>query len=445
MEKVTVRAASSLRGAVTVPGDKSISHRALILSSQARGESRISGLSQGEDVRDTARALRALGVPSGRWGDEPYTLSGMGPGGWKEPSDVLDFGNSGTGVRLMAGMLAAHPFFSVLSGDRYLRRRPMRRIVDPLKLMGASIEGRQKGNFLPLAVAGGELQGISCRTPVASAQIKSAIILAGLLGRGTTEVTEPAPSRDHTERMLRYLGVELEEEGRTVRLRGGQEWEAKDILVPGDPSSAAFLLAAALVIPGSEVTVRGVCVNGTRTGFFDILGEMGADISFAGRREVCGEPVADITARSCSLKGVSVPPSLVPRAIDEFPILAAIALFAEGETVISGAEELRVKESDRIRTMASELGRIGGRVKEREGGLVIAGGDRLTTASCGSHGDHRVAMALAVAGCAVRGGLTVEDTTCVKTSFPTFWQTLEGLGGKVDHGRSVPDGRDGQA
>lgn len=445
MERVSVRAASSLRGSVTVPGDKSISHRALILASQARGKSRISGLSRGEDVRDTARALGALGVPSGRWGDEPYALDGMGPGGWKEPSDVLDFGNSGTGVRLMAGMLSAHPFFSVLSGDSSLRRRPMKRIVEPLRRMGASIEGRQKGSFLPLAVMGKTLQGISYRTPVASAQIKSAVILAGLLGRGTTEVTEPAPSRDHTERMLRYLGVELELEGGTVRLRGGQGWEARDLLVPGDPSSAAFLLAAALITPDSEVTVRGVCVNGTRTGFLDILGEMGADISFDGRREVCGEPAADITARSCSLRGVSVPKSLVPRAIDEFPILAAIALFAEGKTVISGAKELRVKESDRIRTMASELGRIGGRVEEREDGLVIAGGNPLTTASCSSHGDHRVAMALAVAGCAIGGGLSVEDTSCVKTSFPTFWHTLEGLGGKVEQERLSPGVREGQA
>jgi 3-phosphoshikimate 1-carboxyvinyltransferase len=431
MERVRLLPCRSLKGTAEVPGDKSISHRALILASQGRGESLIRGLSPGEDVRDTALALQSLGVSTASWGSDPFQVRGAGPGGWREPTRVIDFGNSGTGIRLMAGMLAGHPLFAVLSGDRYLRRRPMKRVVAPLREMGAAIDGRGDGEFPPLAIRGGGLRGISYRTPVASAQVKSAILLAGLFGSGTTEVTEPALSRDHTERMLQYLGVELQREERTVRLRGGQEWGGREFTVPADPSAAAFPLAAALVVPDSEVTVRNVCVNPTRTGFFDIIAEMGADLVFSGRRESCGEPVADITARSSSLKGVVVPPSLVPSAIDEFPILTVLALFAEGETVISGAAELRVKESDRISTMAAELRRLGGEVEEREDGLVVTGGRPLATATCGSHGDHRVAMALAVAGCTIDGGLVIEDTACVRTSFPGFWDTLKSLGGEM--------------
>jgi 3-phosphoshikimate 1-carboxyvinyltransferase len=431
MEQAVIHRSSALRGEAGVPGDKSISHRALILSSQARGKTEIRGLSRGEDVRDTARALRALGVEMSPWGSDPLVVDGAGAGGWKEPEDVLDFGNSGTGIRLMAGMVAAHPFFSALSGDRYLRRRPMKRIVEPLKLMGASIAGRRGGEYPPLAVQGAPLRGISYTSPVASAQVKSSILLAGLLGEGTTAVTEPALSRDHTERMLEYLGVEVERRDLTVLLRGGQEWEARDLEVPADPSAAAFPLAAALVVPDSEVTVRNVCVNPTRTGLFDIIAEMGGELAFSSRRESCGEPVADITARFSTLKGVDVHPSLVPRAIDEFPILSVLALFAAGDTVISGAGELRVKESDRISTMAEELRRLGAEVEERADGLVVAGRRPLGTATCSSHGDHRVAMALAVAGCTIGGGLLIEDTACVRTSFPGFWDMLKSLGGEM--------------
>lgn len=432
MEQAVIHRSSALRGEAGVPGDKSISHRALILSSQARGKTEIRGLSKGEDVRDTARALRALGVEMGPWGSDPLVVDGAGAGGWKEPEDVLDFGNSGTGIRLMAGMVAAHPFFSALSGDRYLRRRPMKRIVEPLKLMGASIAGRRGGEYPPLAVQGAPLRGISYTSPVASAQVKSSILLAGLLGEGTTAVTEPALSRDHTERMLEYLGVEVKRRDLTVRLRGGQEWEARDLEVPADPSAAAFPLAAALIVPGSEVTVRNVCVNPTRTGLFDILGEMGADLELSNRRDICGEPVADLTARSSALRGTAVPPALVPRAIDEFPVLAVLALFAEGRTVISGAGELRVKESDRISTMATELKRLGGQVEEREDGLVVEGGIGEAGGACRSHGDHRVAMALAAGCCALEGDTVIEDTECVNTSFPGFWQLINDLGGRTE-------------
>ena len=426
-----VRAAGALRGTLVVPGDKSISHRALILASQARGVTAISGLSRGGDVRNTARALRALGVGLAPWGTEPLTVRGAGLGGWREPAGVLDFGNSGTGIRLMAGLLAAHPFFSVASGDRYLRRRPMRRIAEPLRLMGARIGGRAAGTLAPLAIQGGRLAGVEHRSPVASAQVKSALLLAGLLASGETAVVEPELSRDHTERLLRYLGVPVRVEGTRVAVSRVREWPARDLAVPGDPSSAAFLLAAAVIAPDAEVTVRNVCVNPTRTGFLQILQAMGARVRLTRRREACGEPVADITARSGRLRGIDVPPALVPPTIDEFPILAAVALFAEGTTRITGAAELRVKESDRIRTMALELARLGGRVRELPDGLEIEGGHPLRGAACSSHGDHRVAMSLAVAGGAIRGQTRIADAGCVATSFPEFWDLMRGVGARV--------------
>ena len=430
-----VRASASLRGSVVVPGDKSISHRALILASQARGECRITGLSRGGDVRNTARALRGLGVALGPWGSEPLVVRGAGLGGWREPGGVLDFGNSGTGIRLMAGMLAAHPFFSVLTGDRYLRRRPMRRVAEPLRLMGARIAGRAGGTLAPLAIEGTRLSGAAYRSPVASAQVKSALLLAGLLAAGETSVAEPELSRDHTERMLRFLGVTVRVSGTTVGVRGGGEWAARDLEIPGDPSSAAFLLAAAVISPDAEVTVRGVCVNPTRTGFFEILRAMGARLRLTRRRVVCGEPVADLTASTSRLRGVEVPPEIVPRAIDEFPILAATALFARGRTRITGAAELRVKESDRIRTMAAELAKLGGRVLELPDGLQIDGGHPLRGAACASHGDHRVAMSLAVAAGAIRGETSIADTACVATSFPEFWDLMRGLGARLSEER----------
>jgi 3-phosphoshikimate 1-carboxyvinyltransferase len=431
VEHAAIRPAASLTGECSVPGDKSLSHRALILASQAEGTSSIRGLLQGDDIHCTYKILQTLGTAMGEWGKDPLTIAGTGPGGWREPEEPLDFGNSGTGMRLMAGMLAAHPFFSVLTGDPYLRRRPMMRVAAPLRMMGASIDGRAGGQYPPLAVRGEKLKGISYRTPVASAQVKSSLLLAGLLAEGVTEITEPALSRDHTERMLDHFGVVLERRDLSVSLQGGQSWAGKDLDLPGDPSSAAFLLAAALIVPGSKVTVRDVCVNPTRTGFIDLARAMGADISVTEEGHSAGEPRADLTATTSALRGIAVPPELVPSAIDEFPLLAVLALFAQGRTVFSGAGELRVKESDRLAAMAAELRRLGGKVSEKPDGLVIEGGGSLSGASCRSHGDHRVAMALAVAGSALSGETIVEDTACVRTSFPGFWETLRTLGGSV--------------
>jgi 3-phosphoshikimate 1-carboxyvinyltransferase len=431
MENALVRKSRPLRGTIDVPGDKSISHRALILASQGHGRSLIHGLSRGADVRNTARAVRALGARTGAWGTEPFPVRGTGLRGWREPEGVLDFGNSGTGIRLMAGMLAGHPFFSVLSGDRYLRRRPMKRVIEPLRLMGAKITGRGGGGLAPLAVEGTSLRGIEQRIAVASAQVKSALLLAGLLAKGETSVTEPAHSRDHTEIMLRHLGVDVAVHDTTVTLAGGQEWAARDLFVPGDPSSAAFLVAAALVTPDSELLVRGVCVNPTRTGFFDILRGMGGKIRYTNQREAGGEPVADITVSTSRLRGVDVSPEFVPQTIDEFPILAAVSLFARGKTRITGAGELRVKESDRIRTMTAELTKLGGRVRELPDGMEIAGGRALRGAATNSHGDHRVAMALAVVGGAIPGETQIRDTGCVATSFPEFWGLMQGLGAGI--------------
>jgi 3-phosphoshikimate 1-carboxyvinyltransferase len=426
-----VRSSGRLEGSVTVPGDKSISHRALILASLSRGECRISGLSRGGDVRNTARALRHLGVALAPWATEPLTVGGAGLGGWREPEGVLDFGNSGTGIRLMAGLLAAHPFFSVLSGDRYLRRRPMRRITEPLRLMGARIAGRASGTLAPLAIEGTRLSGIEHRSPVASAQVKSSLLLAGLLAAGETAVFEPERSRDHTERMLRHLGVAVRVKRTSVSVDSVREWPARDLTVPGDPSSAAFLVAAAVIAPAARITVRNVCVNPTRTGFLEILQAMGARVHLAGLHEVCGEPVADITAETSRLTGIDMPPALVPQTIDEFPILAATAVFARGTTRITGAAELRVKESDRIRTMATELTKLGARVRELPDGLEIEGGHPLRGAACASHGDHRVAMSLAIAAGAIRGQTRIADTACVATSFPEFWSVMRDLGARV--------------
>jgi len=423
MKRLSVRKSGSLRGEIEVPGDKSISHRALIFSSIADGNSTIRGLLKGEDNMATLKAFRKMGIDIEE-GDGSIVVHGKGLHGLSEPDDVIDAGNSGTTIRLLSGLLSGQNFYSVITGDRYLRQRPMKRIVEPLSVMGATIMGRDGGNKAPLSIKGSKLRGIDYISPVASAQVKSAVILAGLYAEGLTSVTEPLISRDHTERMLSYFGASIKRKGRSVSIESGQRLEGRDIVVPGDISSAAFFMVAALITEGSELRIGNVGVNPTRTGIIDILKSMGGNIELVGEREVAGEPVADIVVRSSRLRGIEIKGDLIPRAIDELPVAAVAASFAEGMTTISGARELRVKETDRIATMAEELGKAGIEVETADDGMTIRGG-RPAGAEFMSHGDHRIAMSMAVCGVAAEGESVVSDTECIDTSFPGFGALLD--------------------
>jgi 3-phosphoshikimate 1-carboxyvinyltransferase len=429
MEPIVVRKSRGLKGTVAVPGDKSITHRAIILGSLARGTTIVKGYLPSADCLNTAAAFRLMGIPieEGKKTGDPLRIAGKGLRGLSEPPAVLDLGNSGTALRLLTGVLAGQDFFSVVTGDESLRRRPMRRVVDPLRRMGAEIGGRQDGNLVPLAVRGRRLKGIAYAMPVASAQVKSALLLAGLLADGRTALTEPIQSRDHTERMFRGMGISLEIEGAEVRLEPPAEFSGCEIHVPGDLSSAAFFIVAATIVKNSELLIRNVGVNPTRTGLLDLLSRMGADIRIENRRDLNQEPVADLVVRSRPLKGIQVGPESVPKTIDEFPILCVAAAVAEGETVIRGAEELRVKESDRIRTITRELSKMGADLEELPDGLVIRGGWKLSGARCASYGDHRIAMALAVAGLMAEGETTVEGAEWIATSFPGFESLLQSV------------------
>jgi len=423
-----IQPSRGLKGEITLPGDKSISHRSVLFAALADGTTEITGFLTGEDTQHTARAVQMLGISVEGIGSSRLLVHGKGLDGLSESAGVLDLGNSGTGMRLLAGLLAGQNFFSVLTGDQYLTKRPMARIVDPLRRMGAVIDGRADGKLAPLAIRGarGRIKALDYTSPVASAQVKSAILLCGLYADGDTSVSEPSKSRDHTERMLRSFGVDVREEGLRVTLRGRQRLTTMGTLdIPADISSAAFFLVAASIVPGSELVVRNVGVNVTRTGIIDILLAMGADLSLENRREQAGEPVADIRIRYRQLHAVEISGDLVPRAIDEIPVLAVAASCAVGTTIIRDAAELRVKESDRIATMALELKKLGVAITERPDGMEIRGNDALIGALCESHGDHRVAMSLAVAGLAARGETVVRDTEWIETSFPGFGQLLQ--------------------
>lgn len=433
MASLTIKPGGPLQGTVSVPGDKSITHRAIILSALAEGESSISGYCKGEDCLNTMRTFQAMGV---QINEQPDQLRVLGKGLWglTEPDQPLDCGNSGTGIRLLAGLLAGQDFFTVLTGDASVRRRPMGRIVKPLREMGATIAGRKGGELAPLAITGSRLRGIAYTAPVASAQVKSALLLAGLYADGATSVTEPRRSRDHTERLLRYFGIPLQQEGCSVTLPSRQTggWPAKDIAVPGDLSAAAFFTVGATLVPGSDLTIANVGVNPSRTGLLEILTEMGADIRLDHRGEQAGEPVADIRVRSAGLRGIRIGADRIPQMIDEFPILCVAAAVAEGETFITGAEELRVKESDRITVMASELRKMGAVITETPDGLRIQGlggkrQHRLRGARCDSYGDHRVAMSLAMAAVLADGPTRIDDVACIETSFPCFEDKLSKL------------------
>ena len=418
----------TLQGNLTVPGDKSISHRALMFGAIAQGETRIEGLLLGEDPLSTARCLRAMGAEISDLNAQEVIIEGIGLGNIQEPTAVLDAGNSGTTVRLMLGLLASHPDrFFVISGDDSLRSRPMSRVVHPLRQMGAEIWGRQNNSRAPLAVQGKTLQGIEYCSPIASAQVKSCILLAGLSAEGNTTVIEPAISRDHSERMLKAFGAKIstDSETRSVTIQGGSTLKGRDVFIPGDISSAAFWLVAAIIVPDSELVIENVGINPTRTGILEALKRMDAEISIENRQVIAGEPVANLRVRSCQLKGAEIGGNLIPRLIDEIPILAVAAIFAEGKTIIKDAEELRVKESDRIAVMASQLSKMGANVTEREDGLEIIGQGNLVGTEIEAYNDHRVAMSCAIAALNARGKTTINGAQAASISYPDFFETLE--------------------
>jgi 3-phosphoshikimate 1-carboxyvinyltransferase len=407
-----------------VPGDKSVSHRALILNAIADGPATIERLLDSEDLRSTAACLRALGIDID-WPDSTSTarVTGRGMHGLFESADVLDCGNSGTTMRLLAGLLAAHPVLSILTGDEMLRRRPMARIIAPLRKMGAQIHARTGDTLAPVVIKGGNLHGIDYATPVASAQVKSALLLAGLYAEGETRVTEPEQSRDHTERMLAAMGAAIDTDGRVNTVRTTPRLEPLAVRVPGDISSAAPWLVLGACHPDAEIVIRGVNTNPTRTGLLDIMRAMGADIELSEERSGGGEPVADIVVRSSKLKATTVFGSLVPRAIDELPLLAILACFAEGETVVKDASELRVKESDRVETVVQALGRMGARVTPREDGFVVHGRQPLRGGRVDAAGDHRIGMLGAIAGSLAEGETSIANDA-VAVSYPAFWNDL---------------------
>ncbi|MBV9387360.1 MAG: 3-phosphoshikimate 1-carboxyvinyltransferase [Chroococcidiopsidaceae cyanobacterium CP_BM_ER_R8_30] len=418
----------SLQGRVRVPGDKSISHRALMLGAIAQGETQIQGLLLGEDPRSTASCFRAMGAEISELNTELVRVQGIGLGKLKEPVDMLNAGNSGTTMRLMLGLLASHPDrLFVMTGDSSLRSRPMSRVVKPLQQMGAQIWGRQGGSLAPLAIQGQILKPIHYHSPIASAQVKSCILLAALMAEGQTTVTEPALSRDHSERMLKAFGAELslEPETHSVTITGPAQLSGQKVVVPGDISSAAFWLVAGAIVPGSELLIENVGINPTRTGVLQALSMMGADIQLENQRDVTGESVADLRVRSGSLKGCTIAGDLIPQLIDEIPILAVAAVFAQGKTVIRDAAELRVKESDRITVMATQLNRLGARVTELSDGLEITGGMPLCGTDVDSHADHRIAMSLAIAALNATGTTTIHGAEAAAISYPDFIATLQ--------------------
>ncbi|MFQ5849095.1 MAG: 3-phosphoshikimate 1-carboxyvinyltransferase [Candidatus Binatia bacterium] len=414
-----------LWGELTVPGDKSIGHRAVIFACIAEGESRIFSLSTGEDNLRTVRAFEDLGVRVRSEGEILF-VDGKGWEGLSQPDNYIDCGNSGTSMRLLAGVLVGRPFETTLDGDSSLRKRPMQRVIQPLSQMGAEIRTQNENGVAPLKIRGGRLRGIHYISPLASAQVKSAVLLAGLQAEGVTKVEEPQKSRDHTEIMARAFGAELRVEGCSVSVKGPQRLSKRDVKIPGDLSSAAFFMVAAASIPGSDLLIRGVGCNPTRSGVIEVLRRMGTTIDMVRLREEMGEPVADLRVSGGGLKGVEVGAEMVARTIDEYPVLSVAAAVAEGSTTFSGVRELRYKESDRISTMTRELRKLGVQVEEREDGMRIVGG-RLRGARVKSHGDHRVAMALAVAGLFSEGGVEIEDSACADISFPGFFDLLESL------------------
>lgn len=427
-----------LTGRVRVPGDKSVSHRSLILGALSLGETRISGLLEGEDVLNTAKACAQLGATVERLGEGEWRVEGVGVGGFRAPEGVLDFGNSGTGVRLMMGAVAGTPIAATFDGDASLRKRPMRRVLDPLTAMGVEVVEAAEGGRLPLRLRGlAALSAFTYETPVPSAQVKSAVLLAGLAAEGETIVREREATRDHTERMLTHFGADVRVEpfgahGRTVTLKGRPTLKGAPVVVPSDPSSAAFPLVAALLVPGSDIVITDMMMNPLRIGLVTTLLEMGADITILAERTEGGEKVADIQVRHSRLKGVDVPPERAPAMIDEYPILAVAAAFADGRTIMRGLSELRVKESDRLAAVADGLAACGIAHEVQGDDLIVDGGAVKGGGPVVTHMDHRIAMAFLVLGLASGEGVAIDDTTFIATSFPTFLPMMRGLGARIE-------------
>lgn len=432
MKPLTSSRSSPLSGTVKVPGDKSISHRAVMFGSLAEGTTRIEGLLEGEDVLATAAAMRAMGATVGKT-DGQWVVTGVGAKGLQSPAQTLDLGNSGTSARLIAGIISGYPVTATLTGDDSLKKRPMKRVMEPLAQMGAQFESND--GRMPITIRGGNLNAMHYDMPIASAQVKSAVLLAGLRANGTTSVREPRPSRDHTERMLAAFGGACTGDNGTVAVPGGQTLTApKDVIhVPGDPSSAAFPVVAALLVPRSDIMVTNVGMNPTRTGLFTTLIEMGGDITYLNERKIGGEPVADLRVRHSILKGVTVPEDRVPSMVDEFPVLFVAASCAEGVFFADGLDELRVKESDRLKTMADNLAACGVTLQEGENSLRITGNGTPPKggATVPTHLDHRIAMSFLVLGMVAQNPVTIDDADAIATSFPGFTAMMNGLGGRV--------------
>lgn len=416
---------TGLSGEINIPGDKSISHRAVMLGSVANGKTVVENFLPGDDCLSTISCFQKLGV-SIKQNEDFVEIEGNGFEGLREPNEILDTGNSGTTTRLIVGLLSGIPMHTCLIGDESIAKRPMKRVTGPLRQMGAKIDGREDGNFTPLAIRGGALTGIDYHSPIASAQVKSSILLAGINAKGTTSVTEPHKSRDHTERMLQAFGCKVEVEDLTVKVKGGQSLNGTHIQVPGDISSAAFFLVAGAIVPNSKITLKNVGMNPTRTGIIDVLVTMGARLEITNNRVVNNEPLADLTIQTSDLSGIEISGEIIPRLIDEIPIIALLATQAKGKTVIKDASELKVKETNRIETVVGELTKLGAKIESTDDGMIITGQQHsLTGGRVHSHGDHRIGMMLAVAACVAEGDIVLESPESIAVSYPNFFKHLE--------------------
>jgi len=425
--ELVLEKANKLKGNIFVPGDKSISHRSLILGSIAQGKMRIYNFLNSLDCLSTLECMRALGVEVKRDSNDSLTIKGKGLYGLQESKVILDVGNSGTTMRLLTGLLSGQNFYSVLNGDNSIKKRPMKRVIHPLRLMGAEIWGREDGRFAPLSIKGSQLNPFQYTLPVASAQVKSALLLAGLYTTGETVISEPLSSRDHTERMLEMMQADIKISPPEIKIKGGTELKSTDIFIPGDISSAAYFIAATSILRGSQIIIKQVGVNPTRTGIVEILKKMGAKIDILNYHIKSNEPQADLKIEYSELKGVEINQEDVPSLIDELPLIAVVATQAQGKTVVSGAKELRVKESDRIKAIVSELKKMEADIEEKEDGFVVNGPTILQGAVCESYNDHRIAMSLAVGALLAEGKTVIKNSECIDISFPGFEKILQNL------------------